>query len=353
MVLRATIGGLVVAAAAATINDTTTHTFLSIGDWGGASINEHAQATHAVAAALEKVATATSPQLVVNTGDNFYWCGLVDAQDKQVQTDWVDTYTTPALKHLPWYNSLGNHEYGYNVSAQIALADAYPTWILPARYYAKRVEIGSTGSYMSLIVLDTTPCTAAYRSDDPKEWDPCSTEFPTCSLNDGNDDFEGKCDFHANVATQDCQAQFAWFQKALAAVPAEDWLVVVGHSPADDVDVVDIVGAMQTRGFDLYLNGHVHTLTQYTVDGAGAYVTTGAGSMVATHDQDQGTVPEKRNGGDPVADGGRHSYKTVWNSKVAGFTLHTFSADLKELTTDFYSYTGAVVHSFTVTKRGA
>lgn len=284
---------------------------------------------------------------------SFYWCGLVDAQDKQVQTDWVDTYSTPALKHLPWYNSLGNHEYGYNVSAQIALADAYPTWILPARYYARRVEIGSTGSHMSLIVLDTTPCTAAYRGDDPKEWDPCSTEFPTCSLNDGNDDFEGKCNFHANVATQDCQAQFAWFQKALAAVPANDWLVVVGHSPADDVDVVDIVGAMQTHGFDLYLNGHVHTLTQYTVDGAGAYVTTGAGSMVATHDQDQGSVPEKRNGGDPVADGGRHSYKTVWNSKVAGFTLHTFSADLKELTTDFYDYTGAVIHSFTVTKRGA
>lgn len=79
MVLRATTAGLVVAAAAATINDTTTaaattndtttHTFLSIGDWGGASIDEHAQATHAVAAALEKVAAATSPQLVVNTGD--------------------------------------------------------------------------------------------------------------------------------------------------------------------------------------------------------------------------------------------------------------------------------------------
>ena len=69
MVLRATTVGLVVAAAAATINDTTTHTFLSIGDWGGASIDEHAQATHAVAAALEKVAAATSPQLVVNTGD--------------------------------------------------------------------------------------------------------------------------------------------------------------------------------------------------------------------------------------------------------------------------------------------
>ena len=34
------------------------------------------------------------------------------------------------------------------------------------------------------------------------------------------------------------------------------------------------------HGFDLYLNGHVHTLTQYTLDGKGAYVTSGAGAMV-------------------------------------------------------------------------
>ena len=248
---------------------------------------------------------------------------------------------------------MGNHEYGYNVSAQIAMAAKYPTWILPDRYYARRVEIGDTGSYMTLIVLDTTPCTKAYRSDDPGSWDPCSKEFPTCSLNDGNDDFEGKCDFHEHVMTQDCGTQFAWFQQTLRAVPAEDWLVVVGHAPADDVDVVDVVSEMQQHGFDLYLNGHVHTLTQYTVDGAGAYVTTGAGSMVETHDQTQGKVPEKRDGAAVVEGEGRHRYESIWNSKVAGFTLHTFSEDLKSLTTDFYDYTGSVVHSFTVTKRNA
>jgi hypothetical protein len=38
-------------------------------------------------------------------------------------------------------------------------------------------------------------------------------------------------------------------------------------------------------------------------------------------------------------------------SKVAGYTLHTFSDDLSELTTDYINAnTGEVIHSFTVTK---
>ena len=40
----------------------------------------------------------------------------------------------------------------------------------------------------------------------------------------------------------------------------------------------------------------------------------------------------------------------MWNEKVAGFTLHTFSDDLSTLTTDFIDYSGEVLHSFTVEK---
>ena len=45
-----------------------------------------------------------------------------------------------------------------------------------------------------------------------------------------------------------------------------------------------------------------------------------------------------------------HVYKTLWNQKVAGFTLHTFSDDYASLQTDYLDYTGSTVHTFSVQK---
>jgi hypothetical protein len=67
--------------------------------------------------------------------------------------------------------------------------------------------------------------------------------------------------------TQSCDDQYTWFQQQLKAVPADDWLIVVGHHPADEMDVHDFVTPMTARGFSLYVNGHAHTLTQYAING--------------------------------------------------------------------------------------
>ena len=135
-------------------------------------------------------------------------------------------------------------------------------------------------------------------------------------------------------------------QQGAAAVPKDDWLIVVAHHPADEIDVEDFLTPLLARGFDLYLNGHVHTLNQYTIDGGGSYVTSGAGAMVATQDQTTPAAEAKLRGGawraGAAADG--HTYETVWNQKVAGFTLHTFSDDYQSLETQYIDYTGAVVH---------
>ena len=148
-------------------------------------------------------------------------------------------------------------------------------------------------------------------------------------------------------------------------MPQDDWLVVVGHHPLDEVDVKDFTTLVQQRGFSIYLNGHTHTLVQYTIDGAGAYVTTGAGSMVDTDDQmspttklklEEGHVPagfrRTYQGSDSTATARGHSYDQVWKETIAGFTLHTFSSDFSTLTTDFISYQGDTLHSFVVNKQG-
>lgn len=64
-------------------------------------------------------------------------------------------------------------------------------------------------------VLDTTPCIASYRSSNDSLWDPCGPSVGyTCSLhNSPDDDFEGACEFHANVLSQvrNDVAQKVWF----------------------------------------------------------------------------------------------------------------------------------------------
>jgi len=294
-----------------------------------------------------KLAESDPIDFVVNTGDNFYYCGIQNSSDFQVQVDFLEPYASNALD-VPWYSILGNHEYGYNVDAQLELAKLHRKWIMDARYYTKRVKVKSD-LYISFIMLDTSPCIKEYRSTNANYWDPCGSEFPTCSPVS-----EGTCEFHANIISQSCDDQFTWFKQALKEVPQDDWLIIVGHHPADEINVQDFTSAMQDRGFHLYLNGHAHTLTHYSVDDNAAYVTSGAGSMVRTQDQHHPTTRLKVQGGSRPANASLgvkdHSYTTVWNQKVAGFTRHKFSSDFSELITDFISYEGEVLHSFTVSK---
>ena len=45
-----------------------------------------------------------------------------------------------------------------------------------------------------------------------------------------------------------------------------------------------------------------------------------------------------------------HSYQTVFNQEIAGFTSHTFDSAFSTLTTKFVSYSGQVIHEFTINK---
>ena len=322
-------------------------TFITLGDWGGMALGSyHSTTVTDVAEQMAKTAGDAGIEFLVNTGDNFYYCGIQNTSDFQIAADLTKPYAFESL-NVPWYGVLGNHEYGYNVEAQIELSklSTTPQWVIDDRYFTKRLKLAS-GVFVSFVFLDTSPCVSAYRSSNTSGWDPCGSEFPTCAPVD-----EGPCKFHQNILSQDCSTQFSWFKQALAAVPTGDWLIVVGHHPIDEVDVEDFTSALQARGFDLYLNGHVHTLTQYTLNGKGAYVTSGAGAMIYTQDQHGSVAATKLAGGNlsmHVSTG--HTYETVWNQKVAGFTLHTFSADYQSLKTDYVTYTGAIVNSFTVTK---
>jgi len=334
------------------------YSFLTVGDWGGASLNQQARNNvYAVSNQMAITASTMKPKFILGTGDNFYWCGIQNTSDFQIDVDWIEPYSNSALK-LDWYNILGNHEYGYNVSAQLELSKILPHWILDDRYYTKRIKIGTSPStsdseYISFIFLDTSPCINAYRSNDPSRWDPCSTEYPTCSPDSTNDDFEGTCYFHQNILSQNCTKQYEWFKKQLDNVPKNDWLIVVGHHPIDELDIEDFVTVLEEHGFSIYFNGHIHALQQYTINYKGAYVTSGAGSLVNTPDQTFPLTIRKLNGEDiENIEKMSSSYQTVFSSKTAGFNVNTFSSDFSSLRVEYVSYTGEILHSFNVYKNG-
>jgi tartrate-resistant acid phosphatase type 5 len=54
--------------------------FLSVGDWGSAMIGgSHLEAAQAVASQMSKEQDSAS--FVLNTGDNFYYCGIQNVSD--------------------------------------------------------------------------------------------------------------------------------------------------------------------------------------------------------------------------------------------------------------------------------
>lgn len=325
------------------------------GDWGGAAVDaQKYQNVYLTARQMVKTAKALQPQFIVNTGDNFYWCGIQNISDFQIKTDWLDPYSDSTLQ-IPWYSALGNHEYGYNVDAQLEMAKVYPNWIMDDRYYTRRFQIdAATNTTVTLLVIDTNPCIAKYRSKTQSGWDPCGTTYPTCSLGSSkNDDFEGPCYFNANILEQSCDTQYAWLQRILPTIPTTDWLIINGHHPLDEVDVLDFTSLIQARGFSIYLNGHTHVLTHYTIDNKGVYVTSGAGSLVNTVDQSDPITVLKTQGAKNIQTTASHTYQTVYTKTVAGFTEHVFSDDFQTLTTNFIDYNGNIIHTFKSNKAGS
>jgi hypothetical protein len=317
--------------------------FISIGDWGSASLGGyHLHNAEGAAAAMKTYITNNNNNnnnnnkngsndkaaFVLNTGDNFYYCGIQNTSDPQIDEDYTALFGGMGI---PWYNSLGNHDYGFSPEAQLALNETISGWIMDGRYYHRRVVIPSAGAsdiVANIIVLDTNPCVRDYRGDDRKLWDPCGTEYPDCSP------IMEPCRFHENILSQDCETQLEWAKQTLSNIPNNhsEWVFVVGHHKAEEINVADF----QTTFLDdprihLYLNGHTHNLEHYSINGQAKYMTTGAGGMVIIG----GETPNAetiRNHTHPHT----RAVKSLWRKIVTGFSSHTFMNDGNELKTEFW-----------------
>lgn len=217
--------------------------FLIISDWG----QRGNETQRAVAKGMATVAASNGAQFIISCGDNFYDAGVESTTDSHWQESFETVYQATSLQ-IPWYVTLGNHDYGGSIDAQIAYSEISSRWTLPTPYYAIEQPVDEHSSAL-FVYLDTTPFLRRY--------------------------YPGGIECLDNVMGQNTDQQIQWLEKTLAESPAQ-WKIVVGHHPlysaspfhGDSPELQQYVLPLLKRyGVVLYCCGHEHDLQHLVGDG--------------------------------------------------------------------------------------
>uniref|UniRef100_A0A8C6CLY0 Tartrate-resistant acid phosphatase type 5 n=1 Tax=Moschus moschiferus TaxID=68415 RepID=A0A8C6CLY0_MOSMO len=260
--------------AAATATPTPMLRFVAVGDWGGVP-NAPFYTAREMANAKEIARTVQilGADFVLSLGDNFYFSGVQDVNDKRFQETFEDVFSASPLLTVPWYVLAGNHDHLGNVSAQIAYSRVSKRWKFPSPYYRLRFKIPRSNVSVAIFMLDTV--TLCGNSDDFASQQP---ERPR------------------NLAM--ARTQLAWLKKQLAAAK-EDYVLVAGHYPVWSIAehgpthclVKQLLPLLTAHKVTAYLCGHDHNL-QYLQDENGlGFVLSGAGNFMDPSKKHMRKVP--------------------------------------------------------------
>ncbi len=191
-----------------------------------------------IAELMGRMAETVGIECVAAPGDVHHFEGVRSITDPLWMTNYELIYSHPELM-LPWYPTLGNHEYRGNTQAVLDYAGVSARWQMPDRYYTKVLESG--GVSVRLVFLDTTPMIDKYRNNPGKYPDACK---------------------------QDYKRQLAWADSVLTAAK-EDWVIVLGHhpiyadTPKSDSERADMIARLNPiltkhKNVSMYVCGHIH-----------------------------------------------------------------------------------------------
>jgi hypothetical protein len=204
---------------------------IAIGDFG--DLRPRERFFQQVADAILAAHRARPYRFGITLGDNFYNAGMKSVADRKWELLWERPFGRIGI---PFYATLGNHDYRGNPQAQVDYTQRSRTWRMPARYYT------FAAGPVRFVALDT------------EEWS---------------------------------AAQAAWLREQLAR-PAR-FRVVYGHHPVlsyghhgADAKTRNIRAALLPllRGgrADLYLAGHDHDLQHLKLAGIDLVVCGGGGA---------------------------------------------------------------------------
>jgi acid phosphatase len=225
--------------------------FAVIGDWGRYGRPDQMAVAQQMGLACEQANAA----FVISVGDNFYEDGVKSALDLHWTQSFENVYAAKSLQ-VPWYVTLGNHDYRGSVQAQLDYGKTDSRWLLPARYYRRAYTIDAA-TPMECFYIDTSPMMSEYFQEDAMR----------------------------AVLTQDVPAQLAWLDQALGKSTAP-WKLVIGHHPIYSAGLGHGSGAdlirmllpiLQKHKVQAYFAGHDHDL-QHLKTGDLHLIISGGGS---------------------------------------------------------------------------
>jgi hypothetical protein len=179
--------------------------FLIISDWGREGINDtnkKAPGQLKVSKQFGVTAKDIKASFVVTCGDNFHGKGVSSITDPLWNVNFEKVYTNKSLM-IPWYITLGNHDYEGNVEAELKYAKTSKRWVQPSRYFAFTKALPDS-TMVLFLVLDSSPFVQSYINQD----------------GDGH-----------HVKGQNTAAQIQWCNSVLSTSSAK-WKFAFFHHPA-------------------------------------------------------------------------------------------------------------------------
>jgi hypothetical protein len=137
--------------------------FLVISDWGRDGIDDTSKKAPGqlkVAKQFGTTAKDIKASFVVTCGDNFHGKGVSSITDPLWSVNFEKVYTNKSLM-IPWYITLGNHDYEGNVEAELEYAKTSKRWIEPARYFSFTKKLHDTTPVL-FVILDSSPFVEEY-----------------------------------------------------------------------------------------------------------------------------------------------------------------------------------------------